>query len=645
MNNKRGKIDIQKFKQEVKVSTEVKPAKITDIPEEVNSYVVSFGEGDESAEIEIFPPTAQKLQEAINNFQDQPNFEVVANIEAGNFHGKQVPVDIKTGKPIYLQPELSQYAKYILKNNGFFNFELNYMMGKEEGRKPHGIPNKIWQQATKEVGFRKENLSRGSNGKYTLKLTGKLKPIEKTTLEVKEGIGEVEGQRNIKKPLNLAIPSHNLPEKAISMMHEKEVNSVIRGTESIKKVKDKFNKLAKDVKRAEIPHSWDKRTHKQRKLLMEYHEAKEYLKKYMGFYDYWTGMSNVSPKLTRLEELKILTPHREAEYLEKYLKEVKKLISKGYDIKKEVIEKYPRLQKAVDARVRYEKGLRTSFGNKTEAVDYSTKDDYGFKVKRQDGTTITEKQIRTITLAAHEYEMVIGQIKDRIDHFDLTIAHTNGKYPFLTSGTCALYHPAERTITVGMVGIKSFAHELTHALDSMSGTAGESERTSITGYVRGSLGNYNEKLIKEAKKTWNGSKWQIQSDLKVSDNLTEEEKSRKIRLRIRLGPYWYRNEEVFARLVEELVAYRLDEMRIKGAFSEIAEGVGDYYSTPAYWSKENFEQLIPLIYEEIQRKIELIRGKIKTEPKVFGGAYKYERKFKGKAVEGSLRNLTEKSDK
>jgi len=86
-------------------------------------------------------------------------------------------------------------------------------------------------------------------------------------------------------------------------------------------------------------------------------------------------------------------------------------------------------------------------------------------------------------------------------------------------------------------------------------------------------------------------------------------------------------------------------MKNEGTFSEIAEGVRDYYNTTAYWSKENFEQLIPIICEEIQRKIELIREKIKTEPEGFGGVYEYERKFKGKFVEGTLHNLTEKSNK
>jgi hypothetical protein len=50
------------------------------------------------------------------------------------------------------------YCEHVLKNNGFYDFELNYYMGKEPHLKPHGLDAYIWEVASNNVGFKVENL-------------------------------------------------------------------------------------------------------------------------------------------------------------------------------------------------------------------------------------------------------------------------------------------------------------------------------------------------------------------------------------------------------------------------------------------------------------------------------------------------------
>lgn len=52
------------------------------------------------------------------------------------------------------------YAKHILINNGFYNFELNGYMGNDAIYSPHGLSRKIWKKASKDVGFTMKNLKK-----------------------------------------------------------------------------------------------------------------------------------------------------------------------------------------------------------------------------------------------------------------------------------------------------------------------------------------------------------------------------------------------------------------------------------------------------------------------------------------------------
>jgi hypothetical protein len=55
----------------------------------------------------------------------------------------------------------------------------------------------------------------------------------------------------------------------------------------------------------------------------------------------------------------------------------------------------------------------------------------GYKVKRQDGKEIHDKQIAEIDTGINEIQAAVGTTKDIMQKSDLTIAHTSGKFPFL----------------------------------------------------------------------------------------------------------------------------------------------------------------------------------------------------------------------
>lgn len=122
-----------------------------------------------------------------------------------------------------------------------------------------------------------------------------------------------------------------------------------------------------------------------------------------------------------------------------YIEMTKKAISHGEPVPQAVINQYTEFTKAQDSRERYEKGVHTSFANRSIAVNDEMQADLGYKVKRQDGKAITPEQIEEIKAVTLEMESVIGDIRDLFAMSDLTIALTNGKHPFLSNvGECII---------------------------------------------------------------------------------------------------------------------------------------------------------------------------------------------------------------
>jgi len=149
---------------------------------------------------------------------------------------------------------------------------------------------------------------------------------------------------------------------------------------------------------------------------------------------------------------------------------------------------------------------------------------------------------------------------------DVTIAHTNGKMPFLKRAG-GVFHPDEVTISIGVKDVRALAHEFAHFLDFQAGHLhGKQTRrysksnpyaparisTSLAdadahdrAYGTSSPG---AELLREATRTISNT-YVVERQMrgKLDDIATEEGKREVRRARAALGSYWREPCEVFAR--------------------------------------------------------------------------------------------------
>jgi len=320
---------------------------------------------------------------------------------------------------------------------------------------------------------------------------------------------------------------------------------------------------------------------------------------------------------------------RIATFKEEYVEVVRKAISTGEQVPAEIIAQSDAFQKAKDARARYDKGRHTSFANRSVAVDETMQETRGYKVKRQDGKPITDDQKAQIDEGVREVEAAIGPLVDVMRQTDLTIAHTSGKFPFMKGDAGGLYHIDDRTVSIGVSSLfgeqRALAHELGHWLDYEAGRAlnvkariytksGKSHvSTSMSEAVkseREAAGAAEERaLIEKAGRLmhdpWEASKLVKKDAAKIEDEGSRNETKH---LQFKLTPYWRESREIWARLVEQYVATKT------GKRGRSQEGPNFYERYPAWWSKENFAQLMPEVEARIQQKLEAIRSAAPPKP-------------------------------
>lgn len=394
-------------------------------------------------------------------------------------------------------------------------------------------------------------------------------------------------------------PFHNIYSVAETMHFQKEYDRKVKNVEMIRGQIEKLKKLEEEKAKMAIPKKYEDRTPEQRDFLYKYNTLKDTVKKNQSYFDFWS-----KPETLEKYKPENISENAKASFKKTYIDTVKKEISQGYAIPQEMVQQFPEFTKAINARARYEKGYKTSFANQSTAVNNVTKDIFGFKVKRQDGGVMTDAQINEITQAAYEFERTFGAIKDIVEKADLTVAHTNGKHPFL-SDAGGLMHTGEKVITVGVAyktlngedhPVKAFAHEMAHFIDAV---AEEIHKTDT----------YDNKLYREALDSLNG-RYRVDSELKITKNLTDEQKDQRKELKLRIGAYWSRRAEVFARLVEEYTAMKSDA-------KYAANDMSYYENAYGYWSKDAMQKLAPMIEAEIQKKIASARAKTGTEAQNF----------------------------
>ena len=236
----------------------------------------------------------------------------------------------------------------------------------------------------------------------------------------------------------------------------------------------------------------------------------------------------------------------------------------------------------------------------------------GYKTKRQDGKAITHTQLADIDAIVTDFESVVGSMSDLFAKTDLTIAHTNGKHPFMRSSG-GIYHSAERTISVGVVvagtPIRAGAHELAHWLDAEAGSAmGASTRlrnksgrrsydsTYLSEFV-GSLENDPEdELLSDAWRTVNRVREAHQLFSRRIERTDERD-----RVRASLGPYWSRRCEIYARLVEQWLATRCETVCSAADSPEV------YQRMPGWWTEATFLELMSAVEKSVERRIDVLR--------------------------------------
>lgn len=310
-------------------------------------------------------------------------------------------------------------------------------------------------------------------------------------------------------------------------------------------------------------------------------------------------------------------------YLKEYAARVHKAISSGHAVAPEIIAQAPAFATAKTARERYEKGWATSFGNMTAGVDDAMQATRGYKVKRQDGKPISAAQKEEIARGLAEIEAAVGPLGDVLRQGNVTFAHTNGKYPFLSEAG-GLYHASERTITMGIASkltgkpLPAQAHEVGHWLDNEAGTLQGVEIASFSksfkrqtlnflseGDNRSAHENADQGLIKDATATMSRS-FEVRRLLKSGGQpkASTEEKILAEIVKVNLGTYWHDPREVWARLFEQYVTTKLGG-RVEFAARQ------DYANLPGYWTQEAFEQLMPRVAAAITRRLDIVRAGVR----------------------------------
>jgi len=297
-----------------------------------------------------------------------------------------------------------------------------------------------------------------------------------------------------------------------------------------------------------------------------------------------------------------------ADYKELYAKKIKEALKHGEAVPVSVVTQQAAFGSTQEKRRRYDKGRRTSYGNSTEAVNDSMQATRGYKVKRQDGKPITAEQMKEIGDGFRDIESVFGNLADVLRQGNVTIAHTSGKHPFLsTSG--GKFYSGENTITMGVGGVRSLAHEWAHYTDSEAGKKLNYEGRALKGrrvVTHSLLSNKDYRdnlLLNKAKAKMNHWKLAFQiAKAKKTDFPDPADWDRVENIKLMLSPYWREPHEVFARLAEQYVAVKL------GRDGAACHSPQEYYEMPGWWSEKDFKELEPMIEQEINQRLAVLRG-------------------------------------
>lgn len=333
-------------------------------------------------------------------------------------------------------------------------------------------------------------------------------------------------------------------------------------------------------------------------------------------------LKQIAHALEEIEQ-KGLTPERESKYRLEYRDRIKDAIRQGKPVPLAIIAQRVEFQRAFDGRARYEKGRHTSFANHSIAVDLRLWQTRGVKIMLQNGEMMRAAIAAEIERGLDEIEAAVGcSLRDALKATNITIAHTQGKHPFMRGDAGGLYSSTDRTVTIGTrtrTGrlIRSLAHELLgHWLDYGAGATMQAETRvkkgkhylSISALSEYSVarGQHRDDLsLREdgyviafaASRMLDRTLAEKIARQKDQDTELQPDDREIYRFVLGRGDYYYRPREIWARLCEMWAARHFAQPTI--AF----ETFEWYTQRAAYWSAADFEILDSLIANALRWRL------------------------------------------
>ncbi|RPI84302.1 MAG: hypothetical protein EHM41_13750 [Chloroflexi bacterium] len=291
------------------------------------------------------------------------------------------------------------------------------------------------------------------------------------------------------------------------------------------------------------------------------------------------------------------------------VKLIRSAIRGGIIVPSKVLEEYPQgtFGEDFECLSRYGKACYTVFSNRLGHVDNSLVDDFGCRVRRQDGRRVSNEERDEIKTCLEEVFRAVGDLSTLMEATRLTIVHTGGKhifrYPRYILGA---YQSRDQSITFGVKDqygrtvLSSFAHELVgHWLDTIS----TPPQAWIDSLFDGEFPYLREVIHTSFVDASIGREGSIYLLLILHMNLADDTCPDGMRPSSTSSELWARFAEQF--ISEELRAFGVD-----GPASVCPPE--SYYKTAGYWQEELWAGMLK------ERAREQIQARIWMAAKLYG---------------------------
>lgn len=233
----------------------------------------------------------------------------------------------------------------------------------------------------------------------------------------------------------------------------------------------------------------------------------------------------------------------------------------------------------------YTKGEITSYGD--TGLSNSLYEDFGVRIKKQNGSTFSLEQKNRVESVLKDTYTYYGDLSNISKDFNLKVSYADNCRQHARKAI-GLFTPYHNTIGVSFFDDNTYerttaVHEFAHFLDYTKGNEFSYRYASDKdGSLENQIATKYKKLIREQNEN---------NKSKVGESKT-----------IKLGDYWYRTCECFARAMEQDF--------------ELAIGLKERCNPPAYLPEEIFNREIKPLIEELKKeneiKLNLIPGKFVT---------------------------------